>query len=294
VTRTIDRKETETQGGVSIASCDPFQCALLIHSNPCWPVGSDTCVILFLIISIQTFLFWSPFLLGALKLHCKDGKQFATTVSKKGNIPTKVLFQKDTKFGPFGQLQEAINYRNAKRDKGFGTSDASKRDEFTSNMVTEQYRGLLNTEKMHQRRTYIGAKEVGKVQYNDRLGELVKQLEAKEQEYHELLGRTTTLNKELHRNGDRTELFQYDYGRKQFTDFNPKKYNDTFYNFNRTQGKRYGKAHSTTYQHGMVADGIVGAPKKIDSRDSCGNFAHEATTETFFNNGHLGCDSTLG
>ena len=213
---------------------------------------------------------------------------------KLGQQPTKVLFQKDIKFGPFGKLQEANNYRGVKREKGFGTSDAPKRDEFTSNMVTEQYRGLLETEKMFQRRAVISAQEVGKVQYNDRLGEHIRELERQEQVLHDQLGKTKNLNSELHRNGNRSELFQYDYGRKQFTDFNPKKHRDTFYNFKDQTGKRFGKAHQTSYEHGMVADDVVGAPKKIDSRDSCGNFAHEATTETFFDNGHLGSDRTLG
>ena len=75
-------------------------------------------------------------------------------------------------FGPFGKLQEANSYRKIKRERGFGTSDAPKRDEFTSNMVTEQYRGLLETEKMHQRRSVIKAQEVGKIDYKDRLGEV--------------------------------------------------------------------------------------------------------------------------
>ena len=86
--------------------------------------------------------------------------------------PNKVLFQKDMTFGPFGKLQEANSYRKIKRERGFGTSDAPKRDEFTSNMVTEQYRGLLETEKMHQRRSVIKAQEVGKIDYKDRLGEV--------------------------------------------------------------------------------------------------------------------------
>ena len=255
--------------------------------NPRWSKSTAIHCFVFLIHPTQS-------LIVIIFFFHSDGKQFTTTVPKLGQLPTKVLFQKDTKFGPFGKLQEKINYRGAKRDKGFGTSDASKRDEFTSNMVTEQYRGLLETEKMHQRRAVISAKEVGKIQYNDRLGDLVSALEQKEKEYHDLLGRTGKLNNELHQNGNRSELFQYDYGRKQFTDFNPKKHRDTFYNFKDSQGKRYGKAHSTTYQHGMVADDVVGAPTKIDTRDSCGNFAHEATTETFFDSGHLGAGRKLG
>jgi hypothetical protein len=227
-----------------------------------------------------------------LFLKHEDGKQFATTVSKKGNIPSKTLFQKDTKFGPFGQLAEALNYRKARREKGFGTSDAMKRDEFTSNMSTERYRGMLNTEKMIERRTVISAKEVGKIQYNDRLEEIIQKLTTKEQEYHDLLNKTSVLNAEKHQNGDRSELFLYDYGRKQFTDFNPKKKRDTFYNFQHAKSKRYGKAHTTSYQHGMVADHVVGAPKKIDKK--AWEFAHEATTETFFDNGHLGAGRKLG
>ena len=54
-----------------------------------------------------------------------------------------------------------------------------KRDQFTSNMDTERYRTMLNTEKMIQRRTVIKATEVGKITYDDRLGELKAELERK-------------------------------------------------------------------------------------------------------------------
>ena len=248
-------------------------------------------IIVLLTCSIHPLCFsLSPLVLGSFSPT--DGKQFAVASLKKGQVPTKVLFEKDIKFGPFGKLQEAINYRSVKREKGFGTSDAPKRDEFTSNMVTEQYRGLLETEKMHQRRSVISAKEVGKVQYNTRLGEHIAALEQQERELHDKLGKTPTLDRERHRNGDRSELFQYDYGRKQFTDFNPKKHRDTFYNFKEAHGKRFGKAHQTSYEHGMIANDVVGAPKKIDKK--AWEFAHEATTETFFDNGHLGAGRMLG
>ena len=42
----------------------------------------------------------------------------------------------------------------------------------------------------------------------------------------------------------------------------------------------------------MVANDVVGAPLKIDKK--AWEHAHEATTETFFDNGHLGSDRTLG
>lgn len=206
-----------------------------------------------------------------------------------------MLFDKKVTFGPFGKLQEAIKYRHVKRDKGFGTSDAMKRDQFTSNMDTERYRTLLGTEKMIQRRTVIKATEVGKVAYNERLGELIKELEEKERQYHDKLGLTAKLEAEKKRDADRQELFQYDYGRKQSTSFNPKKSSDTFYNFDRKNGKRYGKAHSTTLQHGMYAldqGSIKGALTKVDKK--AWEFAHNALTETFFDSGHLGVGRALG
>jgi hypothetical protein len=66
----------------------------------------------------------------------------------------------------------------------------------------------------------------------------ISELEEKERQLHDALGRTTKLKNELHRNGDRSALCQYDYGRRQFTDFNPKKHRDTFYNFSSDGGKR--------------------------------------------------------
>ncbi len=195
-------------------------------------------------------------------------------------------------FGPFGKLQEANNYRRVERKKGFGTSDAPKRDEFTSNMVTERYRTLLGTEQMHQRRSVIKATEVGKVDYRDRLGEHIAILEQKERELHDKLGRTPKLEAERARDAYRDELFQYDYGRKQSTSFNPKAGRDTYYNFDKEKGKRFGKAHQTSLEHGMYAREVVGALNKVDKK--AWEFAHQATTETFFDNGHLGAGRMLG
>ena len=56
------------------------------------------------------------------------------------------------------------------------------------------------------------------------------------------MGLTSKIEEEKKRDADRRELFQYDYGRKQFTDFNPRKHCDTYYNFDDKKGKRYGKA----------------------------------------------------
>ena len=207
------------------------------------------------------------------------------------------MFQKDITFGPFGKLQEANKYRNVKREKGFGTSDAMKRDQFTSNMETERYRTMLDTEKMIQRRTVIKATEVGKVTYDDRLGELIVELEQKEREYQDKLGLTAKIDEEKKKDAARRELFQYDYGRKQFTDFNPRKHCDTYYNFDGEKGKRYGKAHSTTLQHGMYArdqGSIIGATVGLKLDPKTGEHAHVALTENFFNAGHLGVDRSLG
>ena len=48
-------------------------------------------------------------------------------------------------------------------------------------------------------------------------------------EYHDKFH--LKIEEEKKRDADRRELFQYDYGRKQFTDFNPRKHCDTYYNF---------------------------------------------------------------
>ena len=141
------------------------------------------------------------------------GVQFRTDVLKKGNLPSgtnRVLFQKDVKFGPFGKLAEAIVYRNKSRKHGFGTSDAPRRDEFTSNIGTERYRGLLNTEKMMQRRQAIGAKEVGKVKYTDRIGEHIRALEEKEKELSQKLGLTERVETENAGTDSNKTIFQYE------------------------------------------------------------------------------------
>lgn len=99
----------------------------------------------------------------------------------------------------------------AERKLGFGTHDASKRDEFTQRIRTEQYRDLLKREK----RLLGGGKA----------------LEARVKQAHAKLGAEQKRNEDLRKAvGLDAPNHLYDIGRSRETKFDPKMHRDRFYN----------------------------------------------------------------
>lgn len=93
-----------------------------------------------------------------------------------------------------------------KRQKGFGSKDASRRDEFTSSVRTEQYRQSIRTE--------LGVlKHTSELNNNDELER------AKTAPPKMLLSASGTLRREC----------LYDIGRTKVTEFDPKAIKDRFY-----------------------------------------------------------------
>jgi len=102
----------------------------------------------------------------------------------------------------------------ATRKLGFGTHDASKRDEFCQRIRTEQYRDLLKREKR------LLGKGVGSAN-----------LEARLQAGRDRLAADKIRQKELRQAvGLDAPKFLYDVGRSRETKFDPKMHRDKFYN----------------------------------------------------------------
>lgn len=73
------------------------------------------------------------------------GKQFAVGPGKKTASRHGECFS--TVYPLPTGYQEKISYRKVERKKGFGSGDAPKRDEFSSNIAIEQYREAIKAEK---------------------------------------------------------------------------------------------------------------------------------------------------
>lgn len=107
-----------------------------------------------------------------------------------------------------------------KRKLGFGTKDAHRRDEFSNDIRTEQYRETLRKEKLL---TAEGPEVVKE--------KLTKML-AERAAYDSTLGLGNTQQRE--------KIYQFDIGRSRTTQFDPKSIKDTHYKFNPDKGRHFG------------------------------------------------------
>eukprot|EP00164_Ancoracysta_twista_P001005 GFYU01001312.1.p1 GENE.GFYU01001312.1~~GFYU01001312.1.p1 ORF type:complete len:242 (+),score=59.02 GFYU01001312.1:256-981(+) len=89
-------------------------------------------------------------------------KQFVTNPPKDGNLPWDVCFQKDFK-GLYAskKFMDQVPYMAMQKERknGFGTSDATKRDEFCFHTRCEQYREQISNEvKFNKAKSAMAAK----------------------------------------------------------------------------------------------------------------------------------------
>lgn len=106
------------------------------------------------------------------------------------------------------------------RKKGFGSKDASRRDEFSNVIATECYRETLRKEKLLS-------------------SEKPEDIERKLRTLMEDRMSTGTFNQSTR--AFRTEkVHQYDIGRTRTTEFDPKSIKDNFYRFDPDGGKEFG------------------------------------------------------
>lgn len=142
------------------------------------------------------------------------------------------------------------------RKAGFGSKDASRRDEFMSHVRTEQYRETLDTEM--------------RILEKQKKNEPAGQFEALDE-----LNRARTFPEGL-----QETKYLYDIGRSQNTEFNQKSHRDTFYTM-RVGNSQY-KRNNGPF---MLSSEAVG----LGADDVSGNkpTPKGASTKQFFDHSHL-------
>ncbi|RYG68299.1 hypothetical protein EON64_05480 [archaeon] len=150
------------------------------------------------------------------------------------------------------------------RKLGFGTKDAHKRDEFSSNNRTEQYRETLRKEK-----EMAESPEVVKEKLTKLLAERATMDFATQTRY------TNTLS------GGPKRIRQYDIGRTQVTDFNPKATRDKFYRFDEEHGRYFGDlAQPISCEVGAAAWETQYRPPAFGGKGEVKNFFDKSHLQT--------------
>jgi hypothetical protein len=148
----------------------------------------------------------------------------------------------------------------ASRKLGFGTHDASKRDEFCQRIRTEQYRDLLKREK----RLIRGGKAL-----DDRITQAHAKL-AEERARGEGLRAAVGLDAPKH---------LYDVGRSRETKFDPKMHRDKFYNTHTAHKREMRRGPYRTASQD-IGDGAW-AVQRVE------HFGRSHATRAFYTQSHL-------
>jgi hypothetical protein len=150
------------------------------------------------------------------------------------------------------------------RKRGFGTKDAHRRDEFSNNIRTEQYRESIRKE------SDLMGKHKGEI--DKRLTQLLatKALQTASTVDYSASGTFDYSNK----------VAQYDIGRNRITPFDPKSIKDTYYTFQDDRPKRYG-----SYSRPISCD--VGS-SAWDVQYQPPSHGGKSLVKNFFDKSHLG------
>lgn len=152
------------------------------------------------------------------------------------------------------------------RKNGFGSKDASRRDEFSNSIRTEQMRENIRKE--------IDMLNSNKDAMNARLTQLLatRAMEA-ETKHPQTVGVGTFSYS--------NRCAQYDIGRNRTTMFDPKSSKDTYYKFDSDRDKRFGETGNRpmSYDFGATAWDVTYKPP---------NFGGKSETKNFFDKSHLG------
>jgi hypothetical protein len=152
------------------------------------------------------------------------------------------------------------------RKNGFGSKDASRRDEFSNNTATEQYR-----ESIRKENEMLNAQK-------DKMQARLTQL---------LATRAISSANETAQDGPMGSTFnyssqvaQYDIGRTRVTPFDPKSIKDTYYTFSNDRPKRYGSTSKpVSTDMGSSAWDVHYQPPA---------FGGKSLVKNFFDRSHLG------
>ena len=211
------------------------------------------------------------------------GKQFTTVFPKKGQIPSKVCFG-EMKMGPQGKFLAEPLYITAqpadKRRLGFGSHDATRRDEFSNTVRTRQLREALSQEKSTFQRSLLKGAAPNPNRLKNTYQAQIDSIEEEIARLEKKTGLDTRVNNEVNRRDVAPTEYLYDIGRNRNTEFNPKITGDRFYVPDIKREKSYGKTHTTTQRHGMQE----GCETKIDRK---AQFVYVHSTDAFYDCTHL-------
>jgi hypothetical protein len=143
------------------------------------------------------------------------------------------------------------------KEFAFGSHDASRRDEFASNIATEQYRQTLKTEALYMNKNA-----------NKELLETMKETDPSSPPPKMLESASGTMRREA----------LYDIGRNKVTDFDPKSTRDRFYKTVSDRQKCNGTYRPTST---MVGDAAWDTEYKPPSHGAA------SLVKNFFDNSHL-------
>jgi len=145
-----------------------------------------------------------------------------------------------------------------KRKTGFGTHDASRRDEFSNNIRTEQYRETLYKEKR------LNSENADQLQ--EKLQKLLE-----ERAKSTVSPTSSTEGDSLFNYSQRVR--QYDIGRNRITAFDPRSTKDAYYKFEHERPKRFGELQKpVSCDIGDAAWDITYKPPAHGGRSEVKNF----------------------
>jgi len=147
-----------------------------------------------------------------------------------------------------------------RRLMGFGSKDASKRDEFTTTTRTEQYREQLKFESL--------TKPVG-------VDHMVKNAWGAETQKENTFPAGLKETKHL-----------YDIGRSQETAFDPRSSRDTFYNVLMCKSRERGNRRTGGYH--LSSNDIGAGVGDLDHGECKPKHGHHRATKSFYDRSHLG------
>jgi hypothetical protein len=152
------------------------------------------------------------------------------------------------------------------RKKGFGTKDAHRRDEFSNNIRTEQYREGIRKEQnlMNQHKDKIEAR-------------LTQLLATRAMDTSAMDNTTGPMGNTFNYS---SQVAQYDIGRTRITPFDPKSIKDTYYKFSEDRPKRFGSSTKpVSTDMGSSAWDVHYQPPP---------FGGKSLVKNFFDKSHLG------
>jgi hypothetical protein len=171
---------------------------------------------------------------------------------------SKLEYPQHEPYTPLYIEAEPIDARKA----GFGSKDASKRDEFTNYIRTEQYREVVR-------------KEQASLEKSQRRGQQQQQSHDDDDK-----GTTQDLTNSAFRNRDKT--FLYDIGRSRTTPFDPKRRRDCYYH--PSAPVKDGKPRSGPYR--LSSEEIGSGMWQVKSMPAA-CFAPASCNKAFMDNSHL-------